>query len=35
LKKLSFAMRGLSSVPQPFNPEINLNDVSKCSSFVK
>ena len=28
-------MRGLSSVPQPFNPELNLNDVSKCSSFVK
>ena len=23
-------MRGLSSVPQPYNPEINLNDVSKC-----
>ena len=23
-------MRGLSSVPQPYTPDINLNDVSKC-----
>ena len=27
-------MRGLSSIPQPFTPDINLNDVSKYSAFL-